>query len=87
METTPLAEEVGRSLEDLAKLRDEIRLRAHLLGMDAKDAWKEIEDRIAEIEGRVEREGRELGRATSGLVSEVTDAVRRFKDRIEARRP
>ncbi|HEX7604590.1 MAG TPA: hypothetical protein VF316_23390 [Polyangiaceae bacterium] len=39
---------VNRGLDELEVIADEIRVRLHLGGMDAKDAWKKLEPRLAE---------------------------------------
>jgi NAD dependent epimerase/dehydratase family enzyme len=47
-------EELRRQLEgilaELQTVRDEIRVRIHLAGMELKDKWKELEARVEEIE-------------------------------------
>jgi hypothetical protein len=37
--------QVDRAIEELKAMRDEIKLKLHLGGMDAKDAWKKLEPR------------------------------------------
>ncbi len=41
--TSELKSDLNKSLESLQTLRDEIRVRLHLAGMDAKDAWDKLE--------------------------------------------
>lgn len=67
---------------ELERLRDEIRLRVHLAGMDAKSAWKELEPRVDALEQNVAAEGNEVKDATLVLAREVRDALKRFRDRL-----
>lgn len=41
--------------DQLAAWRDELRVRAHLVGLDAKDAWKEIEPEVEKAESALRR--------------------------------
>ncbi len=38
------------TLAELQTLRDELRVRIHLAGMDLKDKWNELESRLLELE-------------------------------------
>lgn len=67
---------------ELERLRDEIKLRVHLAGMDAKSAWKELEPRVDALEQNVAAEGNEVKDATLVLAREVRDALKRFRDRL-----
>ena len=63
--------------DQLAAWRDELRVRAHLVGLDAKDAWKEIEPEVEKAESALRRlldstvpGGSELGaRGVAGVVA------------------
>jgi DNA repair exonuclease SbcCD ATPase subunit len=39
-------------LTELQTVRDEIRVRIHLAGMELKDTWKDIETRIEDFENK-----------------------------------
>lgn len=39
-------------LSELQTVRDEIRVRIHLAGMELKDTWKDIETRIEDFENK-----------------------------------
>jgi hypothetical protein len=66
---------------DLRRLADEIRVRIHLAGMDAKDAWTKLEPRVKEVEQRF---ARATGEAASEL-DELGQALRRELDRLHQR--
>ena len=62
--------------DELRALRDEIRLELHLAGMEAKEAWKRLEPRIRDAEGKVERS---VSSATHAALRELTESVREFR--------
>jgi hypothetical protein len=69
--TTDLKNEIEKSLGLLRTLRDEVRLKIHLAGMDARDEWNTLEPQLVEIE----RKAIELSEATR---STIGDAVKRL---------
>lgn len=75
-------EEVRRQLEsilaELQTIRDEIRVRAHLAGMDLKDTWKELETRIEEFE----RQRPEAIQKVYDTAAELRDAFRALRDKL-----
>ncbi len=66
-----LKNEIQTTSAQMRTLSDEIRVRLHLAGMDAKDEWVKLEPKIVEIE-RVAMEFTETTRAA------VADAVKRL---------
>lgn len=45
-----IQKEIRTNLDALTELRDEIRVKIHLAGMDAKDAWNRLEPKVHEVE-------------------------------------
>ena len=41
-------------LKELKTLRDEIKLKSHLLGMELKDEWEDVEKKFSEYESQIE---------------------------------
>lgn len=70
--TDELKHEVTKSLDLLKTLRDEVRVRLHLGGMDIKDEWAKLEPHLADVEKRAV----ELSDASK---SALTDALQRLK--------
>ena len=69
--TTELKEEIQKSLGLMRTLRDEVRVKLHLAGMDVKDEWNALEPHVAEVE----RAASELSKATR---TAVDGAVKRL---------
>lgn len=70
--------------QDLRTLADEVRVRLHLAGMEAKDAWAKLEPKLVKYEhkletatgklaGEVEHVGEELRKQLRQLLGEVKD--------------
>src|SRR4051794_28922707 len=54
MESNELRAEMKKTLDDLVAMRDEVRVRAHLLGMDLKDQWNKLEPKIGSADKLLE---------------------------------
>jgi hypothetical protein len=76
--TSELKADLQKSLDALATLRDEIRVRLHLAGMDAKDAWNRLEPRLLEAEKLAE----DVSDTSRTAMEEVVKKVREFKDSL-----
>ncbi len=55
MQTTELKDELQKGLEHLKSLRDEVRVRLHLAGMDAKDEWNKLEPHLFDVEQKLKK--------------------------------
>jgi uncharacterized protein YhaN len=71
-QTNELKNEIEKSLAQMQALRDEVRLKLHLAGMDAKDEWRKLEPQLADVE-------RAAGNLTDVTRHAVEDAVKRLK--------
>lgn len=69
-------------LGELKKLRDEIRVKLHLAGLEVKERWKQLEPKLEEIERKVEAGSEELIGSTTRLFEEVGRAFRELGERI-----
>ena len=61
--------------QQLLRIADEIRVRIHLAGMEAKEAWSKLEPRVKDFEQKLERAaGRaadEVDKVAVGLHAEL----------------
>ena len=60
---------------DILRVADEIRVRIHLAGMEAKDAWNELEPKLRELEHRAEA-------ATSDVIDELRERMSKLLERV-----
>lgn len=74
-----LKSELERSTEALRTLRDEIRVQLHLGRLDARGEWERLAPRL---EQTLERAKSDLSEATRQAVADVTEAAKRFSQRV-----
>lgn len=81
--SSDLKKNLKDGLADLTQLKDEIRVKVHLAGMDVKDEWKRLEPRVNELEVKaksaVEKAADEVAHGTREALDEVIDAMRKLR--------
>ncbi len=70
--TDELKKELKKSLGLLGTLRDEVRTKIRVAGIDVKSEWKKLEPHLVEVE-------RAAGEATEASRKAVTEAVKKLK--------
>ena len=73
--TNNVRKTVDETLAELEQVADEIRVRLHLGGMDAKDAWRKLEPQI----DNARQHAREASDASSNAIQDVLDSFKKFK--------
>ncbi|MGZ3420324.1 MAG: hypothetical protein ACXVEE_20785 [Polyangiales bacterium] len=72
--------ELNTTLDELRKLRDEIRVQLHLAGMEAKDRWnRELEPQFFSLEKKIEKQ---VGSAARTAIDDLAKAMRRFRENL-----
>lgn len=74
-------EDARRSLKALL---DELRVQAHLAGMEAKDAWEELEPQLGRMEQRLEEVSERLKQASDEAELQAHLGVKEAQTRWEA---
>lgn len=81
-EERSLRQELDARREELEELAGEIRVKIHLAGMEAKDAWNDlkphVEDYARRVEDITEAAAADLKRASVDLKTRLT----RLRDRL-----
>jgi hypothetical protein len=67
-----LKKELEKGISTLHTLRDEVRVRVHLAGMDLKEQWKKLEPQLDEVE-------KKAGEISEASRSFVADAVKKLE--------
>ncbi len=70
--------------EDLKRMADEVKVKLHLAGMEAKDRWKALEPKIQELQTKVEAKGEQAADTVQTQLTSVVDSLRRFVDDLRA---
>lgn len=73
---------MSKTIDELKTIRDELKVKMHLAGMEAKNEWEQLEPRLNALEKRIEQDGQKALAAASDLVEELTDAFRKLKDKV-----
>ena len=74
-----LIRRLDKTLADLKRERDELRVKAHLARMEASDEWKEIESKLVHLESRLKELARETDHA---VISAASTAATTFAEDI-----
>ena len=78
---TQANEEFAKVLEQLKQLRDELALKIHLGGMEAKAEWEELEQKWSDFEAkaRLDETAEGLSEAVSLLAGEIKAGYDRIR--------
>jgi hypothetical protein len=87
------AEEADKSVKqdledtrnDLRRMADEIRVKLHLAGMDAKDAWEDIQPRLQDFERRFDATADEVSDELKALGTDIKKRLLNIKNKISAK--
>ena len=77
--TKELKSEVKKSISLLYTLRDEVKVKLHLAGMDAKDEWRKLEPQIAKLEAGVDQAAEEMSGATQEAVDDIVKRLQKIR--------
>lgn len=69
---------------ELRQVRDELRLKIRLAGMDARSAWERFEPQLQEIERRCEAATELAARTVQATVEELKDKLRQLRAELAA---
>jgi hypothetical protein len=77
-----MSEEKLQIWDDVKRLRDELALKIHLAGMEARDRWTELQPHLAQLEQTIEREGDRASKVVATQLSAVAKALRSLRDEL-----
>ena len=85
--TKKIRELVRLELDQLARMRDEIRVKIHLAGMEGRSrTWADLEKQFEQLEERFGHEGDHIVGTTRQLAAEVQTAFLDFKKTLTSER-
>lgn len=79
--TNDLKADLSKSLEHLQTLRDEVRVKLHLAGLDAKQRWEKLEP---QIEAAIQHARGDLSDAARKAIRESAEALQKLKDSLSS---
>ncbi len=77
-----LKQDLEETRNDLRRAADEIKVKLHLAGMDAKDAWEEIQPRMADFERRFDAKADEVGDELKALGHDIKQRLANIKAKL-----
>jgi hypothetical protein len=77
-----LKQELEDARDDLQRTADEIKVKLHLAGMDAKDAWEEVQPKLAEFEHLFDAKAGEVGEELKALGKEIKQRLLNIKAKL-----
>ena len=68
-------------VEELGRLRDEVRLKLHLASMEARDEWEKLEERWEQFRRKADLDETVdgIGESAEGLVDELHKGYERIR--------
>ena len=73
--------ELDNDIAELQRLRDEVRVRLHLAGMELKTRWNEVEPKLAELE-RNARDAEQSAETLAKIASELVRIYRSVRNQL-----
>jgi len=77
--TTELGNRIKKGIGVLQTLRDEINVRVHLAGMDARDEWDRLMSQLEQVEREAEEKSTET---TRKAVDELIERLEKFRETL-----
>ena len=74
--SSSVGESLKGALEELAQARDEVKLKMHLLSLEARQRWGEIEGKLSEFEQTLEHKGTQAAEATASKARSLAESAR-----------
>ncbi|HEU0032543.1 MAG TPA: hypothetical protein VFQ53_18050 [Kofleriaceae bacterium] len=70
------------SWDDVRRLADELELKIHLAGMEARDRWRALQPRLEMLEQEITHQTKQAVDVIGEELSSVGTALRRLRDDI-----
>jgi hypothetical protein len=74
----------NKTLDEIKKLRDEIRDRLHKAGEETKKWWQDVEPQLAKLEDNIMRGSDKAADVSRTVAEEFASAFKRIRDRVSA---
>lgn len=72
--------DLTKPLEFFSSAREQMRLSLHLLNLDARQKWDELEAKILSLENKLGQEAESVSEATANAAIDLTGSVKDFVD-------
>ena len=72
--------DLSHPIETFSSAREQMRLSLHLLSLDARQKWDELERKILSFEHKLGQEAESLSEATASAAIDLSGSVKEFVD-------
>ena len=79
MTETNLKDELQKGLEKVEALVDDVKVRVHLAGMDAKDEWNKLEPRVTEELQGIKQD---FNKVSKSALDELVGALEKLRAKL-----
>lgn len=79
--------DLKKTMNDLKQLGDEIKLKIHLGGMDARDRWAALDKDLSHLEAALEQRGEQALDATRALMRDLGKRLRKLQAELTSSAP
>jgi len=79
--------DLKQTMSDLKRLGDEIRLKIHLGGMDARDRWAAMDKDLGHLEAALEARGEQAIDATRALMRDLGKRLHKLQAELTSSAP
>jgi hypothetical protein len=81
-EVEPSPENGITTWDEVRRIADEIELKVHLAGMEARERWRSLEPRLATLEHQIKEAGQRASKAVAEELGAVWKALRGIQDDV-----
>jgi hypothetical protein len=74
--------DIERWRADLTRIADEVRVKLHLGGMDARDAWNRLEPKLRDFERKAANATKEVTTELRHSAATLREELHRLRDRL-----
>jgi hypothetical protein len=71
--------------DEIKRISDELELKVHLAGMDAKDKWEALKPRVKELEVKMEEKTAAASARVVEELNNVGDLIKELRDDVVAK--
>ena len=72
--------DLAHPIETFSAAREQIRLSLHLLNLDVRQKWEELEGKILSLEHKIGQEAESLSETTASAAVDLSGMVKDFVD-------
>ncbi len=72
--------DLSQPIATLNSAREQVKLSLHLLSLDARQKWDELEAKVLNLENRLGQEAESLSEATASAAIDLSGSVKAFVD-------